>query len=267
MELDSRIDEPEHDGEKQKEYEEEKMNLQDTAEDFVVHLGHSLGLPLCPITIGSSSCKALLDSGSNFSFISESLCNNEGLTVVPSSHVVHGLGGQGILALGVAHLPIQLGDIVLDYEFTVLPSGAMSHSVLLGSNFFIAHNISVDIAKQRLAGVNSWGSWEFYFHRDPKTVFRRLNVQVKHEVLIPWEGPVKVELPLPAEVKPLYEAEFIFDGNLLPKYLHGIPGLLSVGEEPLFILVYKVSGKHSQEKLQPGVVVRSLASLVLFWWS
>ena len=71
----------------------------------------------------------------------------------------------------MARVPIQLGDIVLDYEFIVLPSGTMSHSVLLSSNFFVAHNISVDVAKQRFAEVSSCGSWEeFYFHRDPKTV-------------------------------------------------------------------------------------------------
>ena len=33
-------------------------------------------------------------------FNSDSLCYSEGLTVAPSSHVVHCLGGQGILALG-----------------------------------------------------------------------------------------------------------------------------------------------------------------------
>mgnify|MGYP000297764705 CR=1 FL=1 len=242
--------------------EEQSESLENSNEECTVWLSKGLQLPTCPVVIGSSSCRALLDSGSNVSFISEDYCTKEGLVIKPSNHVIQGLGGQGVSALGVVQVAIQLGAIVLDFELIVLPAGTMFHYVLLGSNFFAAHGITLDVAKQRLKGCSTWGSWEIYYHNEVKTVFRQIEVQVEKETIIPWGESVKVEISLPESVRPSVGAEFYFDGSLSAGYLHGVPGVLTVSEDPLFLLIYKAAGRHSHEKLQPGRVIGTLATLV-----
>ena len=96
--------------------EEQSESLENSNEECTVWLSKGLQLPTCPVVIGSSSCRALLDSGSNVSFISEDYCTKEGLVIKPSNHVIQGLGGQGVSALGVVQVAIQLGAIVLDFE-------------------------------------------------------------------------------------------------------------------------------------------------------
>lgn len=240
----------------------EQIDGLEPSEDFVVCLGHSVGLPSCEVKIGSSSCKALLDSGSNVSFITDTLCNIEGLPIGPASYVIQGLGGKGVSALGAVQVPIQLGAIVLDFELIVLPAGAMTHSVLLGSNFFKSHGITLVPSKQRLRASCNWGSWELYYGEEMKTIFRQLEVRVAEEVLVSCEGPVSVEIALPPNVQLSKGAEFYFDGTLSSYYLQGVPGVMTWEDKPFFLLVYKVAGRHSRERLRCGDVIGSLASLI-----
>lgn len=47
------------------------------AEECTVWLSRGSKLPTCPVVIGAGSCDALLDSGSNVSFISNDYCTKQ----------------------------------------------------------------------------------------------------------------------------------------------------------------------------------------------
>ena len=228
-----------------------------------ISLGTSESLLVFPAVVGGQSARALLDTGASVCLINSSLVKSVNSVVKPCAQSVTGLAGNTVFPLGTVSMPIKVGAIVFDADFIVMPDSAMRHPVILGCNFFSTYNVQINLSYSRFGGSHSWGSWELYLEDSVvHTILRQVDVEVAQDTVVTCGDLQLVEAVLPVSVQPDEPLELYFDGNLYPSHLVGEAGVLAASSDPFVLLIKKLPGSFSHEKLKCGKVLASLSSVV-----
>lgn len=91
------------------------------------------------LRVGGRSCRALIDTGATLSVMHIGLTKLLGTPVQPAAQRVVGLGGS-VSCLGQVTVPVKLGKVHVDHQFSVLDKPAAGYDVLLGQDFLMANH-------------------------------------------------------------------------------------------------------------------------------
>ena len=188
---------------------------------------------------------ALIDTGATMSIIENYLVHNN--SVNNTTQNVSGLGNKVIEAIGTADIPVCLGGLTLLCTFLVVPDGTINHSIILGSNFFSKHHISIDFVKKKLSGDFPRGSWEYYDtigNSPPTLVLKDIPIYCKENTKLSNTEPTLVPVYSPSiDISNINaDDDFYYDGNVckkLMKFAHGQEGLLSMLHGSSSVLIDK----------------------------
>ena len=112
-----------------------------------------------PVVINNNDIRALVDSGATRSLVPQNLISEWKLWWERGSEFhITGLGDATITSLGEILLEFQIQGLTFSCLCLVVPTGAIRHSLILGTDFFTKYSIVVDLAKQKLSGRAGGGS-------------------------------------------------------------------------------------------------------------
>ena len=101
------------------------------------------------VTIANNVVHAFLDTGASISLISESLYND--LPSLKHTHLstvtspcVHSVSGEPLDVLGSMIIPFNMSSVQLQHTFLVIRN--INHAMILGWDFCIANNVTIDIS-------------------------------------------------------------------------------------------------------------------------
>jgi hypothetical protein len=133
-------------------------------EDFSVCTSHLQPEPLMiiPVQVGDAQVMALVDTGASLSLV------QEGVTPTPSyvnggNKVIQGIGSSRIISRYVVTTSMQVGTLSLDVNLHVVDAGSLKHQIILGTDFLVDNELTVDFANRRLSGTFPKGLFEVYF--------------------------------------------------------------------------------------------------------
>ena len=234
-------------------------------QEYQIYLGVAESLLTFPIFFpGGFQAEALVDTGSSICLMREDILNALGLKLESCFKSVKGLGLQTVSSVGSTSVDLQIGEVTFCCTFIVMPTEVMRHPVILGGEFFKDHSLVIDVVRSRITCSASWGVAEFYLKNSVvHTVYRSLSVSVSQNTVVPYSSTVFVPIQFPSDVTPDPSHEFYFDGMVLSPYMAGEPGVLSVGSSQLGVLLCKVAGSFSSEKLLCGRKIATLSSVIV----
>lgn len=217
-----------------------------------------------PVIYASESIKALVDTGASVSLIKQCYIGSV-LDIGNSSDSVVGLGGVKIQPLGKVKLQLLIGNVNLKCDFLVVPDDSLKHSVILGNNFFISNCITLDLKNRKMTGKIESG--EFVVQQagdgDVYTLFRNVPVYSKAQTYVSVD-PSLVELSIPEQVQPGEETTlyhfFPMVGNRA--FVRAEEGIFPSSESVPKVLVSKLSGRHKKERINNGVLVGYISTVV-----
>ena len=99
-----------------------------------------------PTKIGNSTCKALIDTGTTKSCISERYYQQlPAMQMHELCHIsVRSATGSNLTPLGIIHCSFKLGKVAFNNSFLVCRN--LTHPLILGRDFLLQHNITVRYA-------------------------------------------------------------------------------------------------------------------------
>ena len=113
------------------------------------------------ITVGDTNVLAVLDTGSMYSLISDSLVSNLGLLVDNNITVLHVLGDREFKTKGCVNLSFAMGEAYMQkVKFSVFEANRnnIGFNLLLGVDFLTQHNMSVFVKEGILSSKRPDGS-------------------------------------------------------------------------------------------------------------
>ena len=216
----------------------------------------------------SGTVPALIDTGATLSLISDSVASQLPGAPCLSSQLVVGLGGGETTSLGSLLVSFSFGPLKFSHKFLIMPEASLRHSLILGSDFFQKHGISIDLCNARLAATGTDLSWEVYL-RDGAVipVFRKVPVVVAQDISDSCEEPTFVPVQLdPDTVEIERPSDFYFDGHLVKPfgpYLIGEPGILETHSGKMGLLVGRsAQSSHGIHRFKRGQKLAYLSTLV-----
>ena len=220
-----------------------------------------------PLTVGSTSISALVDTGATVCLIQSSLVGPVPLT--PSSCPILGLGGSKIVPLGNTLVSFRAGSLLFECECAVVSDSVLCYPVILGNNFFQQYGVVVDLPSQKLSGKISGGFWEIYLVPDApiKTVVRAVPIYCASDTTIDIDsGCVPFSVTGISTECISDSQDYYYDGFLDNKfkYLSGQCGILSIskGIEQLVLIHRLPGGKHPHAMIKRGSLLGTLSTVV-----
>ena len=246
---------------------DKQSDLERDGEDGMdIFLGLSDTLMFCCVLFGRVQSRALVDTGCSCSIMSESLYRKLNLHLEPPNKVIYGLGGKAVHPLGKAEASFMLGDIEFSHDFDVVPDHITGHSVVLGNLFFRNNRVSVDTRNSKLSGTACWGSWDVYLDESfgpcGFSNLRGVDLILSCDIEVEYASFVLVPVVLPDCVRPSAEQKLFFDGNVDSVFLVGEPGVLSTSMGGMHVLLTKIKGSYSKERLKAGDIVGRVSYMV-----
>ena len=134
-----------------------------------------------PTHIGTTRCNALIDTGATKSCISKKFYQQLPTTTMQKLHhiSVKSATGSDLTPLGVIHYSFTLGDILFCANLIVCRN--LTHPLILGSDFFLQHCITVNYADSRKC-ILAYQQQELVASVD---IEDKLQIHMAHSVTIP----------------------------------------------------------------------------------
>lgn len=217
-----------------------------------------------PVIVGTECFHGVLDTGSSDSLISSSMVRKYSLPVRSIDDALNTFTGKQLSVSQVALLEFQIGSINYSSEFSVVNGDTLMCDLLLGEDFMKSNGVSLDAGLSRIIAQPSANiHYEFYIEQlTVRTVIKQIPLYCSQDVVISNGETVSVNVCL----DPIYAVQlndsFLFDGILEVPYLSGTMGVLYPGQNGLQVLIRKVEGYHSVERVRTGTRLCSVAEVV-----
>ena len=167
-----------------------------------------------PIRLTSSTELALIDTGASSSMIKSSSVDSSWAIDHTINDPITGFGGSRVIPLGSVEARFQLGSVNLEGHFLVVPDHVIKHSIILGSDFFMTYNITIDFKRKQISGNTEEGQWDVIQCDDEiHTLFRNVPVYADTKVSIHMAAPALVPICVSSIIGNDTPSEMYYDGG------------------------------------------------------
>lgn len=136
---------------KMKNEPEVKLTTKEDRETKVMMIGNLKPARLLkvPITVHDKYVLAMIDTGTNYSYISLDFANQLALDIdATNTKNIVAYGNNTMETKGTVMIDIRVGSMNIRHEFNILKEWSVNFEVIFGTDFMKNHNVILDLQKR-----------------------------------------------------------------------------------------------------------------------